>query len=81
MENIKNTIKNLDMKIKKIMINGLRFSLIISIIATFILLSYISFSHSNYIFYIGIHIMRIAITCACAFFTIAFAIDRVKKDI
>ena len=73
------TIKNFDFKIKKIMINGLYFALAISIIATLILTYYITY-HSNFIFYIGIKVMQLAITFACAFFSSAFVIDRIKKD-
>lgn len=74
-----NTIKNFDFKIKKIMFSGLYFALVVSIIATLILVYYITY-HSNYIFYIGIKIMQLAITCACAFFSSAFVIDKIKKD-
>ncbi|MCI9366107.1 MAG: hypothetical protein HFJ54_06140 [Clostridia bacterium] len=76
-----NTIKNFDLKIKKIMINGLYFSFIVSVLATFILIYYISFSHSNSIYYIGIEIMHLSISFAASFFISALAIDKIKKDL
>lgn len=81
MENLINTIKNFDLKIKKIMINGLYFSLFISIVAAAILIYYISFYHSNFIYYIGIEVMHLSISFAASFIASAFAMDRIKKDL
>ena len=81
LENLINTIKNFDSKIKKIMINGLYFSFVIAIIATFILIYYISFSHSNFIYYIGIKVMHLAISFGVSFFVSAIAIDKIKRDL
>ena len=75
------TIKNFDLKIKKILINGLYFSLIVSIIGTLILTYYISFKSSNLIYYIGIEIIHLSISFAASFFATAFAIDKIKKDL
>ncbi len=80
-ENLIHTIKNFDLKIKKIMTNGLYFSLFVSIIATIILIYYISFSHYNFIYYIGIEIMKLSFTFGSAFFASALAIDTIKKDL
>ena len=75
------TIKNFDLKIKKILINGLYFSLIVSIIGTLILTYYISFKSSNLIYYIGIEIIHLSISFAASFCAAAFAIDKMKKDL
>lgn len=77
---LKNTINNFDNKIKKIMINGLYFSLLISLIGTFILASYISFYHSDFIYHIGVEIIHLSISFAVSFIASAFSIDRIKKD-
>lgn len=78
---LKETINKFDNKVKKIMINGLYFSLIISIIGTCILASYISFYHSDFIYHIGLEIIRLSISFAVSFISSAFFIDRVKKDL
>ena len=70
-EDLKHTIQNFDLKIKKIMKNGLYFSLFISIISTLILIYYISFSHYNFIYYIGIKFMKLSITFASRIFGIS----------
>ena len=75
-----NTIKNFDMKVKKIMINGLYFSLLVSIIGTLFLIYYISFNSSNFIYYIGFKIICLSISFGVSFIACAFAIDRIKKD-
>lgn len=80
MKELIDTIKNFDDKVKKIMIKGLYFSLFTSIVATVILLYYISICHSYFIYYIGIEIMRLAVTFAVSFFASAFVIDKVQKD-
>lgn len=75
------TIKNLDLKVKKIMSNGLYFSLFVAIIGTLFLLYYISFKSSNLIYYIGIKIVWLSICFGVYFFSCALAIDKIKKDL
>ncbi len=74
------TIKNFDMKVKKIMMNGLRFSLIVALLGTLILTYYISI-HSNLVYYIGIEVIHLSISFAVSFFASALVIDKVKKDL
>ena len=75
------TVKNFDLKIKKILVNGLYFSLFVSIIGTLILTYYISFKSSSFIYYIGLEILHLSISFAASFFAAAFAIDKIKKDL
>lgn len=74
------TVKNLDLKVKKIMSSGLYFSLFIAIIGTLFLIYYISFKSSNLIYYIGLKIVWLGISFGVYFFSCAIAIDRIKKD-
>lgn len=74
------TMKNLDVKIKNIMIKGLNFSLLVSLIGTLFLLYYISFKSSNLIYYIGINIISLSISFVASFLACALAMDRIKKD-
>lgn len=80
LENLINTIKNFDKKIKKIMIKGLYFSLAVAVISSLILIYYISFSHNNFIYYIGIEVMHLAISFAASFIACGIVMDKVKKD-
>ncbi len=77
---LKETLKNLDKKVKKIMVNGLYFSLLISFIGTGFLIYYILLKSSNLIYYIGIKIVSLSLSFACSFFVSAIAMDRIKKD-
>lgn len=78
---INSTINNFDSKIKKILKNGLCFSLLISLIGAMILTYYISILQSNFIYYIGIEIIHLSISFATSFIAVAFVIDRIKKDL
>lgn len=75
------TVKNLDLKVKKIMVNGLHFSLLVSIIGALFLIYYISFDASNFIYYIGLKIVTLSISFGASFFACAIAMDRIKKDL
>lgn len=75
------TIKNFDLKVKKIMTNGLYFSFAVGIIGSLFLLYYISFKSSNFIYYIGIKIITLSLSFGASFFASALAIDRIKKDL
>lgn len=75
------TIKNFDIKIKKILTNGLYFSLFVSIIGTLCLIYYITLSSSNFIYYIGIKIIWLSLCFAVYFLSCAIAFDKIKKDL
>ncbi len=75
------TIKNFDLKVKKILKNGLYFSLIVGLIGTLCLMYYISFNSSNFIYYIGLKIVWLSFSFGCSFVASALAIDRIKKDL
>lgn len=81
LKEITNTVKNFDLKIKEIMIKGLRFSLIVSIIGAIFLLYYIAFKNSNLVYYIGLKTIALSISFSASFFACAFAMDRIKKDL
>lgn len=78
---LKDTIKNLDLKVKKIMSNGLYFSLLVAIIGTLFLLYYIFFNSPNLIYYIGLKVVWLGICFGVYFFSCAVAIDKIKKDL
>lgn len=78
---LNDTIKNLDNKIKEIMIKGLHFSLIVSIIGALFLIYYINFKTSNFTYYIGTKLIWLSISFASSFLVSAIAMDRIKKDL
>ena len=75
-----NTMKNLDKKIKEIMLKGLNFSLLISILGSFCLLYYISFKSSTFIYYIGLKIIWLSLSFVVSFIACALTMDKIKKD-
>ncbi len=81
LETIKKSFTNIDLKIRKIMQNGLRFSLVVALFGTLILSCYISSLHSAIIYYIGIEIIHLSISFFASFVAVGFAIDKIKKDL
>ena len=77
---IKNTIKELDIKLKKLMNNGFKFSLILILIASYILTGYQNSGNPN-LFYIGISLFKSASYFGIAFFIFAISFNKIKKEI
>ena len=66
--------------IKKIMKNGIKFSFIVSIIATLILLTY-EFSGNIFLYYIGLSIFQVSLFWAVEFVICGIAVDTIKKQL
>ncbi len=81
METLIKTIKNFDVKTKKLMTYGIYFSLLVAIIGALLLICYISFYPSNFIYYIGKEIIHLSLSWGVSFFASALVMDKVKKDI
>ena len=73
-------IKNIDRKVLKIMITGLKFSFAICIISSIISLYYMSNPISHIVYNSGIILFKTGLTFASAFFVCGFAMDRIKKQ-
>lgn len=76
-----NDIKNIDISIIKIMKNGYRIALILSILATYILFLYTYNPISHLWFECGISILRIGITIFSFSFACGFVFDKMRKEI
>lgn len=76
-----NKIKNLDIKIYKIMKKGLLFSFFISIISLIMLVTYQLFYTVPDLFYIGISLFETSLFFAIMFFICALAFDTIEKEI
>lgn len=73
-------IKNLDIKIKRIMNIGFVFSFILAIIAMLTLYTYDIFYSIPTLFYAGISLFRTSLIFACTFFICAVGFDTIKKE-
>ncbi len=72
--------KNIDKNILKIMFSGFKFSFIITLLSSFVLLIYILNPVSITLFNSGIILFKTGLTFATMFFICAFAMDDIKKQ-
>ena len=75
-----NTIKTLDSNISRIMINGFKFSFIIALLATYLLLTYRLANIPN-LFYIGITLLKTSLHFLVAFFIGAISFNTILKEL
>lgn len=74
-------IKNLDIKIKKIMHFGFIFSFVLSIISILTLCTYDIIYNIPTLFYVGISLFRTSLMFACTFFICGIGFDSIKKEL
>ena len=79
-EKIKNIFTNLEKTTLKIMKTGLKFSLIMTIAATGILITYLFFIHSALVYKIGLLIFELSLYFAADFIVSGIAVDSIKKQ-
>ena len=73
-------LKNIDNPILKVLYNGLKFCLVLALLATFILSIYHTV-HNPDIFYIGISLFKSSLFYIAFFIICATAIDTIRKDV
>ena len=73
-------LKNIDNPILKVLYSGLKFCLVLALLATFILSIYHTV-HNPDIFYIGISLFKSSLFYIVFFIICAAAIDTIKKDV
>lgn len=71
-------IKNIDKKIIKIMLYGFKFSLLISLLAIYILSLYNTYPFSHVAYLSGLLVFKLSLTCLVSFFICGFAINKIK---
>lgn len=81
MMKIINEFKEIDISIINIMKNGFKFSLVLSLFASYILYFYIQNPISHTVFEIGYLSQKVALMFFVCFFTGAFVFDKFKKNI
>ena len=74
-------IKNLDLKIVRLMKIGLYISFIISLFSIMILFTYETFYSFPILFYIGISLFRTSLSFAVTFFICGIGFDTIAKEI
>jgi len=72
---------NIDKSIKKLMIKGIKFSLLVCLISSFILFTYEIFYNSPDLYYIGISVFKTGTIFASAFLGCGFAFNEIKKEL
>ena len=75
------TLKNLDIKIKKIMNKGLVFSFFLCIISVIVLFTYQFLYKSPDLYYIGISLFKSSLMFGCVFIMCAIGFDTIKNEI
>lgn len=73
------SLKKLDKKILKILKYGLRFCFAILVLSAIILVTYLFFVHSGFIFQIGLLTFQIGLCFIAEFFASAIAVDTISK--
>lgn len=73
------SLKNLDKKIMKILKYGLSFCFVVLVLSALILVTYLFFIHSDFIFQIGLLTFQIGLCFIAEFFASAIAVDTISK--
>lgn len=74
------TLKNLDKKIIKILKCGLKICFAILVLSAIILVTYLFFVHSDFVFQIGLLTFQIGLCFIAEFFASAIAVDTISKQ-
>ena len=77
----KNTVDNFDKKIVKILKYGLRFCFCVAIVSVAVLITYLFFVHSNFIYQIGLAIFQLSLCFTAEFIVSAIAVDTISKQV
>ena len=80
-EKLKNTFKNFDKKIIKILQFGFHFCMIVAIISAIILVTYLFFLHSTFLYEIGLTVFQLSLCFTAEFIASAITVDTISKQI
>ena len=72
-----NDFKNIDSKIMKVMNNGFKVSLFISLFSGYVLALYSTYPFSHVAYFCGLSLFRLGLTCLAAFFTCGMSINKI----
>ena len=71
---------NIDKKVKKIMLDGIKFSFIICLFSTLILSLYISSNNTYLLFYLGISLFKSSTTFMVVFFVYGILFNKLLQE-
>ena len=71
---------NIDKKVKKIMLDGIKFSFIICLFSTLILSLYISSNNTYLLFYLGISLFKSSTTFMVIFFVYGILFNKLLQE-
>ena len=74
-----NDIKNVDFEIKNLMMYGFKISLLILLLACYVLVLYSTYPISHIAYICGLNIFKLALTCFSAFFVCGMGINTIKQ--
>ena len=74
-----NEIKNIDLKIIKVMNYGFKTSLLILLLACYVLALYSTYPFSHVAYFCGLNIFKLSLTCLSAFFTCGMAVSKIRQ--
>ena len=78
---INDIFKNIDKKDLKIMRNGLKFCFLILLVSIAILVTYLLFIHSIFIYEIGLLIFQLSLYLAIDFIVAGIVVDTIQKQL
>lgn len=76
-----NTFKNFDKKILKILKYGFSFCFIVALISVAILVTYLFFIHSIFLYQIGLSVFQLSLCFTAEFIASAITIDTIIKQL
>lgn len=79
-KNLINNFKNFDKTTNRILKAGLKFCFILGIISLFLLLTYIYFFASPFLYYLGISFFKLSLTFSVEFIICSLVTDGIKKQ-
>ena len=80
-DKLKNTVNNFDEKILKILKYGFRFCFGVAILSVAILITYLFFVHSDFLYQIGLTLFQLSLCFTAEFIASAIAVDTIIKQI
>jgi len=78
---VKEIFKNIDKKDLKIMRNGLKFCFLILLVSVAILVTYLFFMHSVFVYEFGILVFQLSLYFAIDFVVAGVVVDTIQKQI
>lgn len=80
-DKLKNTFENFDKKIVNILKYGFRFCLLVALLSSTILITYLFFIHSIFLYRIGLAVFQLSLCFVAEFIASAITVDTIAKQL